>query len=1414
LAGKLIDGAGEGATIAGMRQADMTAPMFAKDCGVCHVGGGQLEYDLDMKAYGDPTSGDTGSVYIYQSPTAAGAAGGIVATSAANYPQLLGDNKAEVDCMMCHMNKLQTGAAWYKSMGCDGVNMPGPADNINCNGYKDVPFSYPPIDDLNNPDTRFTYISGTIYDSYNRNISVSMGWFKQSAAAGIGALINLNNGTLTGVPSKIPGSSIASVPNSDNCAMCHARTNSDTIGLPMEAASYGGMTTGFGNFFRMTPPGGAFDWDKIAADGTCTGDCSNSTLWSEFGCKTGMGKRAQRAGVGNQDRFGFGICLGCASFNAMMGDMSTGWWTGMDHIAGNADDGVCGLPSVQAACNAKAGTTLQGSAGQWMGVFEDANMTPKKIAGKLEDTDVHDKAGMKCATCHNMVSGTFPSRTVGTYTLPAVSLDRIDHQIAQGWSTLEKANDVVDGTVSCEACHIDRSHANAGTAPIPAHTGFPSLHFVKIDCRTCHIPEVYSAPGRLLLRDWTAGAYRQSEGSNGNANHFDFAYDFMDGAAVPMKPLKQWMKVVKNGTDVEIKIAPGLPSMLPMWVGNSAGASTVYTPLITRDATAAAALVSKNNPGFNIRLNGTSDMPPFQGFQLTDPLKIDSAAKIAAMRAELATTGAGLATHNAYPDTKLNLQPFFFDPSHGVVAKGKALGANGCTDCHSASADFFNMNKDMLKNGMMQMADYDCGGDDTTYNTGGFANTPTSGMCGMFDSAQMGGNGNGICDQTEMMACRGYIATNLFPMFGMPADVANVMPVDGINMMQLFAVREGAMASGCDTRMSFFGMDTGCLPADMYSRDEIRAYYKKNLQQVQAGGANKVTGSIKVGSDFTSYDLGAKCKTFGPDGMPNGEAACTNGGYVNTVVSNKLLLGYTTDRQAALTNLNNCAACHTPPAHIVGTGNPYPACTTCHTTHDNGASIPTIDACKSCHGAKYTDAQFTVLAAGIHLPPKTITVTQTANGSISPYTYTGFLTGMNSTYQIQPNAGYHVADVVVDGVSAGAVTSYTFSNIQTDHTITATYAANSGYTITATATGSGSISPEGVTSLLGGMSQNYVITPAAGYRIDKVLVDGVNKGAITSYIFTNVNADHTIAASFVSDTYTITASVLSGSGSISPAGATTVNGGGSQTYSFTPAAGYKISYVTVNGAAVTLSADGTYTFTNVKSNFTIGVSFVPITYTITVTQTANGSIKPQTYNGFNGGNQTYIIKANAGYHIADVLVDGSSVGTVTSYTFTNIQADHSITATFAENPPATITATAGANGSISPSGSVTVLSGTNKTYSFTPDSGYRINQVFVDGVSKGTLSGYTFINITAGDHTISVTFNPTITASAGTGGTISPAGTSTVSSGGSKTYTIKANAGYQIADVLVDGSSVGAVTTYAFTNVTTPHTISATFELK
>jgi len=68
-----------------------------------------------------------------------------------------------------------------------------------------------------------------------------------------------------------------------------------------------------------------------------------------------------------------------------------------------------------------------------------------------------------------------------------------------------------------------------------------------------------------------------------------------------------------------------------------------------------------------------------------------------------------------------------------------------------------------------------------------------------------------------------------------------------------------------------------------------------------------------------------------------------------------------------------------------------------------------------------------------------------------------------------------------------------------------------------------------------------------------------------------------------------------------------------------------------------------------------------------------------------------------------------------------------------------------------------------------------------------------------------------VTASAGSGGSLSPSGSVSVPYNGNQLFTITPNKGYRIQDVRVDGVSVGAIETYTFSNVQAAHTIEAFF---
>ena len=485
----------------------------------------------------------------------------------------------------------------------------------------------------------------------------------------------------------------------------------------------------------------------------------------------------------------------------------------------------------------------------------------------------------------------------------------------------------------------------------------------------------------------------------------------------------------------------------------------------------------------------------------------------------------------------------------------------------------------------------------------------------------------------------------------------------------------------------------------------------------------------------------------------------------------------------------------------------------------------TVDGSAAAVASPYTFHTVTAthtIKATFTLQTFAITTSMDGNGSgtISPTSPTVNY-GADQAFTITAATGSTLTAVTVDGSAAAVASPYTFHTVTATHTIKATFTLqtfNITSSVDGTGNGTGTISPSGVTSVNYDASQTFNFSPASSSVVSAVTVDGSPVALAASYSFNNVRATHTISVKFALKTFTITASA-GPHGSISPPGATSVNDGSSQTFTITPASGYMVNDVTVDNASV--GAVTTYTFTNVTATHTISVTFVIQTFTITPSSdgTGSGTIAPGTQQTVSsGGSQQFTISPAANSTFSALAVDGSAVTVQSPYTFSNVTASHTIKATFTKKTftlTPSIDGTGNGTGTVSPATAQTVNYGDNQTFTFTPDASSTVSAVTMDGSPVATANSYPFTNVT-GSHTISVKFalkTFAITVSAGTNGTITPGTTQTVNYGASQSFTIAASSGYHIVDVLVDGSSAGAITSYSFTNVTGTHSISATFAI-
>ena len=231
----------------------------------------------------------------------------------------------------------------------------------------------------------------------------------------------------------------------------------------------------------------------------------------------------------------------------------------------------------------------------------------------------------------------------------------------------------------------------------------------------------------------------------------------------------------------------------------------------------------------------------------------------------------------------------------------------------------------------------------------------------------------------------------------------------------------------------------------------------------------------------------------------------------------------------------------------------------------------------------------------------------------------------------------------------------------------------------------------------------------------------------------------------------------------------------------------------------------------------------PDSYVITAASGPGGSITPVgLIAAAPGSSVNFTIAADDGYAILSVLVDGIETEPDGTYLFTNIAANHTISASFeaidAGKDQYYINATSGPGGSITPAGLIAAAPGSSVNVTIAADGGYAIQSVLVDGIEAVTDGTYLFMNIAA-NHTISASFRVIeelpdryyINASAGNGGVIAPSGQLEVVPKETITFTITASPGYTIQTIVVDGENQEVSDSFTFTNISGNHTITASF---
>ena len=191
-----------------------------------------------------------------------------------------------------------------------------------------------------------------------------------------------------------------------------------------------------------------------------------------------------------------------------------------------------------------------------------------------------------------------------------------------------------------------------------------------------------------------------------------------------------------------------------------------------------------------------------------------------------------------------------------------------------------------------------------------------------------------------------------------------------------------------------------------------------------------------------------------------------------------------------------------------------------------------------------------------------------------------------------------------------------------------------------------------------------------------------------------------------------------------------------------------------------------------------------------------------------------------GYHLKEWEVISGNV-TIKDDKFTMPSANVEVKAIFEKDAPTEFTITFDGNGGTPSVGSMTTtnqkltsLPSASRSGSYSFDGWYTKKnggtEITTDTEFPADTTVYAHWTYTGGGGSSGYSYY-TIKATAGTGGSISPSGNVSVREGRDQTFTITPDKGYAVANVKIDGKSIGAVKSYTFENVSRTHTIEVIF---